>query len=103
MYTFGIHEHVLIRGGIGHLHHALWAKDLDALIVAVGSLAAVIDGAHGAVFEPESCHGGVDVIRGSESGIDQDISHGKDFIHVAFNEVTGHIEIMDGHIQKKPP
>ncbi len=77
---------------------ALGAEYLDALIVTVNCLAAVVDHADRAVFELEGNERGVNVAGLTDARIDQNGTNCIYLSNFAACEEAGHIEVVDHHI-----
>ncbi len=79
---------------------AFAAEDLDALIVAKGGLAAVVDGADSSSAEPEKYDSGIKVIFPSKAGINQYRPRREDFFHLIANEEASHIKVVHHHVEE---
>ena len=92
----GVGERVL-RG-----RHARRAEHLDALVVAVDRLAAVVDHGQAAVGVHERDHRGVDVAGLGERRLDAQRAARVDLDDLAARHVAGHVEVVDRHVEEDP-
>ena len=87
-----------VRGVVLVLGTALGAEYLDALIVTVDCLAAVVDHADGAVCELEGDESGVYVAGLTDARIDQNGTDRIDLSDLAARQEARHVEVVDHHI-----
>mmetsp|Transcript_16506 Transcript_16506/g.49926 ORF Transcript_16506/g.49926 Transcript_16506/m.49926 type:complete len:401 (-) Transcript_16506:308-1510(-) len=92
-------------GGVGvhvvGLDHLIGAQDLDALVVAVGSLAAHVDDGLLAARVAHDDVGGVVGFRAREFGdflVDVARAGREDFDRLRAHQVPRHVQIVDGHV-----
>ena len=79
---------------------ALGAEHLDALVVAIDGLAAVVDHAERTVGEPQRDDAGVHIAGLADLGVDQARADGADFGDLAAGQVADHVEIVDRHVDE---
>src|SRR5574340_509506 len=79
--------------------NAVAAQNFQPLIVAVHRLAAIIDGADGAIGELQGHDGGIEVAEFCDLRGEQDVPDGVQFLALAQLEAC-HVEVVDGHIQE---
>ncbi len=89
------------RRVVGH-RHAPGAERLDALVVAVGALPAVVDHGEAAVRMTEHDHRGVDVAGGADRLVDPDVATGENLDHLTAGDEPGHVEVVDRHVEEQP-
>ena len=80
------------------LDSALLAEDFDSLVVAVRSLAAVVDDTDGAVREFQGNDGSVDIVVLCIAGIGQDCAGCGNFHNIAAGQIADHIKVVDHHV-----
>jgi hypothetical protein len=77
-------------------------EKLDALVVSVHGLAAVVDGPECAVRKGQHDNGGVDVAGFPNLGRDAHGALRVDGTDLAAYEETGHVKVVDHHVGKQP-
>ena len=87
-------------GVVGDCHLPFAAEGFEALVVAVGRPAAVVDDGDCAAFETEGYHRCVDVARFAYSGVDGHAADGIDLVHLVTRNKPHHIEVVYGHIEE---
>ena len=87
-----------IRDVVLVLHRALRAKYLEALVIAVYGLTAVVDHADRAVLKGQGDDGGVHVAFRANRRVNQDSALGINLGDLAARQEADHIEVVDHHI-----
>ena len=82
------------------LDSALLAENFDALVIAVRSLAAVVDDADCAVLELQGNDCCVNIVILSIAGIGQDCACCGNFCDIAAGQIADHIKVMDHHVSE---
>ena len=80
------------------LDSTLLAENFDALVIAVRSLAAVVDDADCAVRELQGYDCSVDIVIIRIAGICEDCACCGNFCDIAAGQITDHVEVMDHHV-----
>ena len=93
------HGLVLLRHG-GDADGALGAHDLGLHMVAIGSGAAHMDHAHGAVLKLVHGHAGLVVTGLLELRVLEGGAHGVDLGGLAAQEPAHQVDVVDGHVQE---
>ncbi len=80
------------------LDSALLAEDFDSLVIAVRSLAAVVDDTDGAVRELQGDDRSVDIVVLRIAGIGQDCAGRGNFRDIAAGQIADHIKVVNHHV-----
>src|SRR5258707_2780085 len=83
------------------LHHPRATKNLGPLVVTVGRAAAVLDRADYPVSKFQNRDGSIHVTNGADRLVHQHARRGVDLFYLAADEKAGHVEVVNGHVQKQ--
>src|SRR6266496_1209128 len=98
--TFAIADDCGVRVIVSYRDCSCAAQQFQPLIITIGSMTAVADRTDHTVSKLQHDHRGVNIARRTDGRIVHHACQNKDLLHFAPNQKTGHIKVMDCHIEE---